>query len=374
MLISMKEILLEENNRKTRNISHSRTVVTTIDPIIDKRWDVFITDHPDSTIFHHSAWARVLTDNYRCRPAYYVLENEHKEILAVAPFMWIKSPITGKRLICLPQGEFCFPLAYREEDLRELISRVREDVDGESHAYLEIRGWGSIGTPQQFGLKERPYFLSHIVTLDSDPQKVRSRLDKNGRYNLRRAEKSPFTVHLGQGEVDLKGFHRLNTKTRRRLHLLPQPYRFFQSIYQHVVIPGYGYLLIAELNGKAVAAHLNFRFGSTVSQEFNAQDEKYLQYRPNYILVWKTMEQACRESYRYYNFGRTQPENQSLANFKKHWGSEEKVFPYYYFPQPGGVSVASQRSLKYRAYTAFNKCFPGFMLNIAGDFMLRHMG
>jgi serine/alanine adding enzyme len=348
--------------------------IQVIDPITDKRWDAFITSHPDSTVFHHSAWARVLSESYRCQPAYYVLENERNEILAAAPFLWIKSPLTGKRLVCLPQCEFCFPLAYHEEDLRDLMTRVQEEVDGDRHAYLEVRGWGSLGAPQALGLKERSYFLTHIVALDADPQKVRSRLDHNGRYNLRYAEKSPVTVRLGQGEADLREFHRLNTETRRKHYLLPQPYRFFRSIYQHLVIPGHGYLLLAELNGRVVAAHLNFCFRGTISQEFNAQDQDYLKYRPNYLLIWKTMEQACQESYRYYDFGRTQPENQPLATFKRHWGSQEIALPYYYYPQIRGVSSVSQRSLTYRAYTTINKCLPGFMLRFAGDIIHRHMG
>jgi serine/alanine adding enzyme len=369
----MNSVALEEERYKARNNDKDKKI-TTIDPITDKRWDVFITSHPESTIFHHSAWARVLAESYQCRPAYYVLEDERREILAAAPFIWIKSHLTGKRLVCLPQCELCFPLAYREEDLGALVTRVRQDVDDERHAYLEIRGWGSLGAATRFGLEERSYFLTHIVSLDADPQKVRSRLDYNGRYNLRYAEKSPFTIRLGQGEADLREFHRLNTEIRRKHNLLPQPYHFFKSIYENLIIPGYGYLLFAELKGKAVAAHMNFCFRDTVSQEFNAQDQSYLKYRPNYLLVWKTMEQACRESYRYYDFGRTQPENQPLANFKRHWGSKETVLPYYYYPRVCGIGTVSRRSPRYRAYTTINKCLPSFMFGITGDIMHRHMG
>ena len=349
-------------------------MITTIDPVIDKRWDAFITNHPESNIFHHSAWARVVSDIYGGHPAYYVLENERGEITAAAPFYWIKSPLTGKRLVCLPQSESCFPLAYCEDDLRELLNKVREEVDAERHSYLEVRGWGKTGAPNQFGLKEYPYFLTHIIDLDGGPAGVRSRMDRNGRYNLRYAEKSPVTVRTGLNEGDLKEFYRLTTATRIRVNLLPQPYRFFQSIYRNLIIPGYGYLLLAELSGKVIAANIYFCFKDTFVHEFAAQDKDYFEYRPNYSLIWKALELACQDSYRYYNFGRTQPENQPLATFKKHWGSEETTLPYYYYPAVRGLSSVSKSSLIYRAYTSINRHLPGFLLRLAGEVVHRHMG
>jgi lipid II:glycine glycyltransferase (peptidoglycan interpeptide bridge formation enzyme) len=330
--------------------------------------------HPESTIFHHSAWASVILDRYRCQPVYYVLENERGEISAAAPFLRLKSPLTGKRIVCLPSSEFCFPLAYREEDLGELMAVLKQEVDGEHSSYLEVRGWGSLGTPGQFGFKEHSYYLTHIIDLDGDPQKVRARMDRNGRYNLRYSEKSPITVRIGQGEDDLKEFYRLAMATRRRHNLLPQPYRLFQSIYRHVIVPGHGYIHLAELNGKVIAANMYFCFKDTVTHEFNAQDENYFEYRPNYLLIWKAIERACQESYHHYHFGRTHPENQPLATFKRHWGSREATLSYCYYPTVRGTSSVSQSSVIYRAYTTVNRLLPRFLMNFAGEFMFRHMG
>jgi hypothetical protein len=36
--------------------------------------------HPAGTIFHHSAWARVLQDRYGASPTYYAKENGNGEI------------------------------------------------------------------------------------------------------------------------------------------------------------------------------------------------------------------------------------------------------------------------------------------------------
>ena len=332
-----------------------------------------MTSHPESTIFHHSAWARVLMDIYGRTPDYFILENENSEISAAAPFFWIKSPLTGKRLVSLPRSEFCYPLAYHEDDLGAILAEVCAAIDGNRGAYLEIRGWGKSGIPEELGLKEYPYYLTHSVMLDGDLQDVRARMSRNGRYNLRYAEKSPVTVRTGQDENDLKEFYRLTMSTRSRLNLLPQPYRFFRSIYQHLIISGHGYLLLAELNGKIIAANMYFCFRDTVTHEFNAQDRDYFEYRPNYSLIWTAMGLACQNSYRCYNFGRTHPENQQLAAFKRNWGSEEKTLPYYYYPAIHGIGSVTKNSLKYRAYNTINKYAPDFLLKFAGELMYTHM-
>jgi lipid II:glycine glycyltransferase (peptidoglycan interpeptide bridge formation enzyme) len=357
-----------------RHQNQKEKIIKTIDPITDKRWDSFIINHPESTFFHHSIWTRLMMDIYHHTPDYYVMENEDGEIVAAAPFFRLESPLTGKRLVCLPRSDFCFPLAYREDELNNIMTKVIEDMVDNRVPLVEIRGWGKLGSPKKLGLKEFPYYLTHNVSLEGDLEEVRSKMDRNGRYNLRYAEKSAVTVRIGQNEDDLKDFYRLTVATRIRLNLLPQPYHFFRSIYQHIIIPGHGYLLLAELNGKVIAANMYFCFKDTFIHEFSAQDRKYSKYRPNYLIIWKAMELACNNSYHYYNFGRTNPENQPLAAFKKHWGSEEKTLSYYYYPSVRGISTLTQNSLVYRAYTNINKRLPNFLLKLAGRLIYRHMG
>ena len=348
--------------------------IKTIDPVNDKRWDTFIMNHPESTFFHLSAWAELLTDVYCKPPDYYILENESGEILAAAPFFRLWSPLSGKRLVCVPRGDNCFPLAYREEDINYLMAQVIEKANESHDSLVEIRGWGNLGIPKKFGFKKFSYYLTHDVRLEDDLDKVRAKMDRNGRYNLRYAEKSPVTVRLGQNENDLKKFYRLAVTTRKRLNLLPQPYHLFRNIYKHIIIPEHGYLLLAELKGKIIAANMYYHFKDTFIHEFNAQDRQYFDYRPNYLIIWKAMELAASKSCKYYNFGRTNPENKSLAIFKKHWGSEERILSYYYYPSVRGISAIPHNSLTYRTHTNINKLLPCFLLKIAGRLVYRHMG
>ena len=371
---------IEVNREMVKNthtevaIGELRMRATTIDPISDNRWDDFVMRHPESTIFHHSAWAQVLRDRYRCSPTYYVLENERGEISAAAPFFQIQSPLTGKRLACLPCSEYCFPLAYSDEDVRQLLIAAKEEVYSGRVSYLEIRGWRDLAAPEELGLKEHPSLLAHVVGLDNDADRLRSRFDHRARRGLKRAEKSQLTVRVAEGEDDVKEFHRLTTATRRRLNLLPWPYRFFQSIYRHIIVPGHGFLLLAELDGKVIAGTMYFLFKDTILYKFNASDKNYSQYRPNYLLIWNAMERACQEGYRRFDFGVSNPENQGLITFKRHWGTEEMVLPYYYYPAIHGLSSLTNTRLTRRAQTAVIKLMPEFAAKLVCEALYRHLG
>jgi hypothetical protein len=277
-------------------------------------------------------------------------------------------------LVCLPCSEYCFPLAYTREDIARLLVAPKEEVHGSRFSHMEVRGWSNLCIPEEIGMKENAYYLTHVTGLDDDPEKLMAGLDHDARYNIRRAEKSQLTIREAQGENDLKKFHLLTTLTRRRLNLLPWPYRFFQSIYRNIVTSGHGFLLLAELEGRLIAGSMYFSFKDTVTQKFNASDKDYTQYKPNYLIIWEAIKRAHREGYRSFDLGITNPENQGLATFKRHWGADEAVFPYYYYPAISGVSSSPQTSFIYRAYTAANKRMPDFALKLAANALYRYLG
>ena len=80
-----------------------------IDPTSDDRWDPFVRSHPDGSIFHGSAWARVLMASYRYRPRYQVLEDSEQRIVAALPLMLVSSRLTGRRLETMLSSPSCLP-------------------------------------------------------------------------------------------------------------------------------------------------------------------------------------------------------------------------------------------------------------------------
>lgn len=353
-------------------------MVTTISPISDKRWDDFVIKHPASTIFHHSVWARVLRDRYQYEPMYYVVEDDRSNITAAAPIFPIRTRLIGNKLLCLPCSEYCYPLANSSESLVPLMTVLKAEVDSSKASFIEFRGWNGLATPDELGLTEYPRYLRHVTVLDEDTEKLRAELDRQHYHlkrNLKKAEKSGISIREADTEDDLRCFHRLSVQTRRRIHRLPWPYDFFKSIYKHVVAPGHGFLLLAELDGKTIAGSLYFCFKDTVLLKINASNKDYSQYRGNYLVTWKAMERACWEGYRYFDFGISDPDNTGLIAFKKQWGSEEMELSYYYYPITRRFKLLQEGNPNYmRAYIAVNRFLPGFVAKLASNTFYRYLG
>jgi serine/alanine adding enzyme len=306
------------------------------------------------------------------------LEDERGNLLAVIPLFTLRGLVSGRKLSCLPSSEYCFPLAVAGADIAQLVNTVKSEMHNSNISYLEIKGWKNSTLPGELGLKEYSYYLNHVTTLGDDPELLRARFNGKEGYHLRRnlkqAEESGISVREAQNVHDLRDFYKLTIITRRRLNLLPEPYRFFHTIYRHIIIPGHGVLLLAKAGDRVIAGSIYFRFKDTFMLKFNASDIRYSQYRPNYLLTWKAMEQACQEGYRYFDFGRSHPENEGLVRFKRQWGSKETLLSYYYYPDVNRVSSLSRNGLIYRTYTAFNKIIPGFVANLAGQFLYKRVG
>lgn len=346
----------------------------TVNPLTDKRWDEFVSHHPEGTIFHHSAWARVLQERYAASPEYFVLENNQGELTAIAPFFLVPGTLRGRRLVCLPSSEYCYPLAYNQSDIEKLISLAEAEVLSKHLSYLEIRG-GNIGDrAPALGLKEHSYYLHHVTPLEGRPPDLRAKLSRETRYHLNRGERSPVVVRLAQSEADLKEYHRLTSNMRRKINLLPWPYRFLLSIYRHIIQPGYGFLVVAEVDRKIVSGGLCLGFKNTLINKFNASDPRYIQLRTNYLVMWKAIELAYEKSYRYFDFGITNPENTGLIKFKSHWNSTQTVLPYYYYPDIRAINSLPENSLIYRAHTSINKFLPDLALKITAELLYKRLG
>jgi CelD/BcsL family acetyltransferase involved in cellulose biosynthesis len=363
----IKEHLLpQKDGAKTRIIS--------IDPVTDKRWDKFISHHPKGSIFHHSAWSRVLQERYNTKPNYYALEDSRGEITGVLPLFLIAGTLGGRRLVSLPCSEYCYPLAYNPEDIERLVSRAKEDVKTKHLSFLEIRGSGNEIDEDRLALQKHSYYLNHVTTLTENPKELKTHLSRETRYHINRGERSGVTIRLASNEEDLKSYHQLTCAMRKRINLLPWPYRFLRSIYQHLILPGYGFLMLAEANNKIVSGGIFLCHKDTVLNKFNASDPKFIQLRTNYLLMWKAIEYSCERSFHYFDFGITNPENLGLTKFKRHWDSQESILKYYYYPRISGFNSTPETSTIYRMHTVINKFLPDFVLKLTAEIFYKRLG
>jgi len=347
--------------------------INIIDPTNDSRWDEFVTGQEHGTIYHTSAWAKVIKEAYDYKPRYYVLENEAGQIMAAIPLYLIRSMLTGKRLVCLPFCDFCHPLGEDETLITLLLDSAKKEIDARTASYIEVRGWPNGIPPAQLSLVAHHFHTSYILDLSPDTDTLLKRFHDSIRRGIRQAEKRGVTARISQSKEDMERFYDLNVATRKKLGVLPQPRAFFEAIFHHIISQGSGFLAMAEWETKVIAGALFITYKDNIHYKSNASDEKYLQKRPNNLVIWEAIRYACASDYNHFDFGRCSPEEEGLRTFKARWGANEIDLPYYYYPEGGGFSTVPEKSRKYRAMQLFSYSMPEFIFRAAGSLLYKHL-
>lgn len=344
-----------------------------IDPTSDSRWDEFIANQEYSTIFHTAAWARVIKEAYGYSPRYYVLEDEKSEITAAIPFYLVKSILTGKRLVCLPFSDYCYPLGKENHDISLLLNSAKKEVDTEAVSYMETRGWSNGAAPADPDLKKHDHYILHLINLEPNIDVVEQRLQERVKKSIRQGRKRGMTVRITSSEDDLNQFYRLHIATRKKLGVLTQPKSFFKAVYRHIISQRLGFMAIGELEGKAIAGRIFLIYRDVIYAKFQASDENYLNKRPNHIILWEVLKYACDNGYKNCDLGRCSSNGESLRAFKLGWGAKEIDLPYFYYPDTRGFIAVNEKSTKYKILQSLLHKMPKFAFKAIGSMLYKHV-
>jgi CelD/BcsL family acetyltransferase involved in cellulose biosynthesis len=351
------------------------THLTLIDPLSDPRWDPFVHHHPHSSVFHTSAWARVLVETYGYTPRYYTLQADNGTIQAAWPTMLVTSPLTGKRLVSLPFCDHCHPLITSQEQAEQLLAAIIADQEQVDASYLEVRGWPTAALPVPTHLTAVHAYNLHILNLPTDPvEYLQNRVSKGARNLVRQAIERGMTVRTAGTHADLKRLYEMNLLLRRRRGRLPQPLAFFEALDRHFIRASRGHIFIGEVGAEIIAAELCLTYRDTVTGLFLVSDHRYWQYRPNDFLQWKLIEWACEQGFRRCEVGRCRPKTSGVATFKEKWRFVPIPLPYYYYPAPKSASTASTSNLQDRLLAIFARIAPTPLFAATSKHLYRHFG
>lgn len=350
--------------------------VKLIDPLKDRRWDEFVSNHPYSSIYQHSSWIKVLGLTYKhVRPLCFVLEDEKYNIRAAIPCSVVKSKLMGIRIVSLPFTSFSDPLIENNIDFIRLLDELINHLKNISASYCELRCFKSLDLIEDRRLKQHNYHKIQILDIEGDFERISRSFHKD--CIIRSAKKSircGVEIRQGSSEQDLKKFYSIHAMTRRRQGFPIQPYRFFKNMWEIMNPLGYYCLLLAEFKRKTIAGAVLFKFKDVVSFEHGASIPKYLPLRPNHLVMWNAIKIACSEGYRFFDFGKTTPENKGLLDFKRRWGAKTFSLPYFYYPEIKGMMSIEQSDLKHRVLSIVGKNMPLPLAKILGRAAYHHLG
>jgi hypothetical protein len=208
-----------------------------MNPLVDREWDDAISTHPDATIFHSTAWARVLVDTYGHRPCYLQI-SLNDGLLALVPMMEVQSVLTRSRGICLPFSDYCAPLTFTSFG-HELVTQKLQQVARErGWSYFELRSHSIISAD----MPASESYYGHFLDLRIGSEALISNLSSSVKRAVRKAQRSGLNVSIQSSPEAIAQFYKLHVRTRRRHGVPPQPRSFFINIQRHLISSGFGFM------------------------------------------------------------------------------------------------------------------------------------
>lgn len=338
-----------------------------VDPTGLSDWDARLLAAGKDDFFHSTAWARVLKGCYRYKPVYHVSAENGRLNLAV-PLMEIRSVWTGRRGVSLPFTDQCIPYSTDRQVLRNAVGSCIDYGRKAGWKYIELRASEFYGD----GTPSWTDYYSHEIALSGSEPALFARLTPSNRRNVAKAVRSGLSIEIGASGDAVNAFCRLNDLTRKRHGLPPQPSRFFEMIFKHVLSTGYGLVFSAKHGGRVVASSVYFHFGKRALYKYGASAQGFHHLRPNNLIMWEALRWYRDHDYEILSLGRTDLDNPGLLRYKRGWGAEERPLKYFRYSYRENAFQAHQRGKEVSRKILSR--LPGRILRVMGNLLYRHMG
>ena len=162
-----------------------------------------------------------------------------------------------------------------------------------------------------------------VVDIQGPEEEILARMKQKTRYNIRLAEKKGVTVRAWD---DIEAFHKMMLMTGERDRFGVHSKEYYRRAYDLLYPRQMGELLLAEYEGKPLAALFVARNGNRAYYLYGASTDEERNRMPTYLLQWEAMKWAkVRGGEEYDLWGVPDEEEATLeANFENRhdglWG------------------------------------------------------
>ena len=329
----------------------------------DPRWEQFLASRPEALIFHHPSWLEALEREYRSQCIGLACEDTGGNLVGILPLMKTKGlptnlagQQTGRRLTSLPRTPLAGPLCVSPQATALLLQEaIRRADEGRRQLELKVSDPNLDGFAQ--GIARTVWHASYVCSLPGKPEQVRFGNARNHariKWAISKAKRHGLETRVADDEKDLREWYPVYLYTLRYHSVPPRPYRFFKALWDLMYPRGLMQLWLAERKEgnktKLLAGSIVLGLGQTSHYAFNGCHPRDFALRPNDLLQWCAIHEACARGFRWYDLGEVPGDNPTLAEFKAKWDTHPKPLYRYYYPAPRGPDIVSRTQISLTRY------------------------
>lgn len=327
--------------------------------------DIYLAARPDALLCHTYAWNKMVerTFGHKC---HYLVATSGGAICGVLPLVHIRSRLFGNQLVSGAFGNYGGAV-FNDPAARDALYQRSVELAGQLGCEcLEFRNID----PWPYDLKLRTDKVCFRLPLpgDADVLWKSFKSETKVRNHVRKAEKGGITTECGGLEL-MDEFYDLYTIRMHQLGTPAYPRRLMENIV--TTFPETSRVLVARLNGLAVAVRLAVSYNGVVESCWGVTRIEYNDISPNHALYWAALKHYCAAGAKYFDFGRSTV-NTPPYFFKKQWGSPQIQLHYQYWsPRGQEFSILTPDNSKYRRKVELWKKLPLWLTRVAGPIVSR---
>lgn len=337
--------------------------------------------HPRASVFHSPGWLQALRDTYNYDSFVFRGDRSASDATPGILLARVRSWLTGKRLISLPFSDHCSPLVSGPAELHDLLADLKPLLSNEDWSYIEIRPVDNSfdDVLQASGFQRCNEYLLHRLQLDATADTLFRQFHKSSvQYRVRRAERLGLVCETGRSPKLIRDFFHLMALTRRRQSLPPQPFAWFENLARCMGEDGID-IRVAYKDQRPIAALLNVKAFGYVCYKYSCSDLHFKSMNATCLLLWQTVQDACRDGAAVLDLGRSAVDNPGLIRFKTNWAGEPTRLTYWRLQAP--TSHSRSRRLdhwlgnwKVTGSKRMVALLPQPVLNRLGSMLYKHIG
>lgn len=316
-------------------------------------WNAFLSGRPDAHLLQTGEWGE-LKRHFGWEPARMTAGGCGAQILfRRLPFGFTIAYIP-KGPVGAPTGEFWAEAEAACRSRRAIFLRVEPDEWEAAPGSPSPFGRGNGGRARNIQPRR-----TILVDLRGSEAQILARMKQKCRYNIRLAERKGVTVRPWD---DLVGFHRMMTVTGARDGFGVHSREYYRRAYDLLHGAGLAELLVAEYEGKPLAALMVCARGRNSWYLYGASTNEERNRMPAYLLQWEAMRWARARGAETYDLWGVPDEDEAAleAGFETR---SDGLWGVYRFKRGFGGEVRRAapardqvfRPLLYRAYLLLQK-------------------
>lgn len=275
-----------------------------------KEWDDFLKGVPGATFYHCPKWKEVIQRSFGLSPLYLGVRDAKGKLVGIFPGFILDS-IHLKTYCSMPYSDYGGPVIaghYIKQASLSLLSSLQSFCSNKGIAYAKIclmddelaRSFQSSASfvDSSVGIVE--------IDLEATPSNFiwNKVFSKNRRQKIKRLERDGFQVQEARTKSDLRDFYYLYYKNMKYIGASPFNYEFMENMW-NILYPENLRIWVfgkrRRIGGIAVFKHERRTYWVYVGTDRELSG----QYSVVPYLLWKEIQKAEEEGYRYISLGST---------------------------------------------------------------------